>query len=280
MLRPQFPSAARRVGLMAAALGAVLCVGTSARADDEDRLYDFTDAFYLENGVNPAAIAGRRLPNPPQATGDVPFFSSQRPVRALLTFPSYDHSGNTEFFTVLGGGGTALFTNDAAGRKAMEMADRSIEYVFPRRDANPLGLGGARQANLLDMRNGYFSNNPLGLWIHVWVNYTDRAFNTAAGRAELNRLARRNGLAGDGTPLIRTVGDIERLAKKGLVTQQLRPANDPLRYAICPVVEDPTDGGIAPDQYLVYVRKADGSPLEPHFLADFLSLQLTGDWAD
>ncbi len=41
--------------LAVALLGAPLL----AKADVEDRLYDFTDTYYLQNGVNPALIAGR-----------------------------------------------------------------------------------------------------------------------------------------------------------------------------------------------------------------------------
>jgi hypothetical protein len=52
-----------------------------------------------------------------------------------------------------------------------------------------------------------------------------------------------------------------------------------LRYAICPVIKDPTDGGIAPDQFLAITVKPDGTPLEPAFLRNFVSLQQTGDWA-
>jgi hypothetical protein len=133
---------------------------------------------------------------------------------------------------------------------------------------------------ILEMRNGYFSNNPLGLWIHVWVHYTDRAFNTAAGRAALNDLARRNGLALDGTPIIKKVGEIDKLFSMGLVVKLTKPLNDPLRYAVCPVIKDPTDGGIAPDQFLAITRKPNGTPVEPFFLNNFLSLQRTGDWAD
>jgi hypothetical protein len=52
------------------------------------------------------------------------------------------------------------------------------------------------------------------------------------------------------------------------------------RYAICPVIEDPTDGGIATDQFLALPLKANGKPVEPEFLTNFESLRLTGDWAD
>ena len=66
----------------------------------------------------------------------------------------------------------ARFTNDAAGARARQIADASPEYIFPKLGTDPLGLGALRQSVLLDMRNGYFSNNPLGLWIHTWINYT------------------------------------------------------------------------------------------------------------
>jgi hypothetical protein len=52
--------------------------------------------------------------------------------------------------------------------------------------------------------------------------------------------------------------------------------SDVLRYSVCPVIKDPRDGGIARDQFLAYTRNADGSPLEPEFLANFQSLQTTG----
>ncbi|HTE20284.1 MAG TPA: hypothetical protein VK689_18110, partial [Armatimonadota bacterium] len=151
---------------------------------------------------------------------------------------------------------------------------------FPVRGTDPLGLGAMRQSVILDMRNGYFSGNPLGLWIHVWVNYTDRAFNTLDGQRELSDLARRNGRALDGTPILRTQSDIDRLFSRGLITKLVRPLNDPLRYAICPVIKDPEDGGIAPDQFLAITRRADGTPVEPFFLRNFLSLQQTGEEAD
>ena len=81
-----------------------------------------------------------------------------------------------------------------------------------------------------------------------------------------------------GTPILATVGDIDSLFKKGYVTKTSRAETDSLRYAICPVIEDPTDGGIAPDQFLAITLKTDGTPLEPAFLSNFQSLQTTGDW--
>jgi hypothetical protein len=265
---------------------ALLAVPGLAKADVQERLYDFTDAYYRQNGVNPAAIDGRRQPGP-LAASDTPNFSYQRPVRMLLTLPAYDQSGNANYFTVLGGlkgaviGGIneSTFTSDAAGVRAQQIADSSPEYIFPKVGTDPLGLGALRQSVLLDMRHGYFSNNPLGLWIHTWINYTKMGLYSADGIAKQNELAARNGRAADGTAIIASLSEIEDLLGRGFVTKTVRPLNDVLRYAICPVVKDPTDGGIALDQFLAYTRDANGNPLEREFFDNFESLRLTGQEA-
>jgi hypothetical protein len=264
-------------------LGALILMASAtvpALADEKDRLYDFTDAYYRQNGVNPQAITSRRVPTPPLATLDVPFFAYQSHTRALLTLPAYNDSGSIEFFTVMGELSAPSFTNDAAGRKAKQVADASPEYIFPRQGTDPLGLAAFRQSSVLDMRNGYFSNNPLGLWVHTFVAYTPSAFNTADGRKTLADLANRNGLDLDGTPIITNVSDIDNLFKKGYITKQTRAQNAEGRYAICPVVKDPTKGGIAPDQFLAITVRADNTPVEPFFLLNFLSLQENGQFAN
>ena len=169
----------KRILTLAFALATMVALPLIATAKTEDRLYDFTDAYYLQNGINPAAIDGRRQPGPLAVT-DKPNFPFQRNVRSLLTLPNYDNSANQFFFTVLGGFSANAFTGNAAGQRARQIADTSVEYVFPRRGTDPVGLGALRQSVILDMRNGYFSNNPLGLWIHVWVSFTSAALNTAA----------------------------------------------------------------------------------------------------
>jgi hypothetical protein len=253
----------------------------TARADVQDRLFDFTDDYYRQNGVDPAKIQGRRQGVAPLGTIDAPFFPYQRNVRALLTLPAYNHSGSPVYWTVMGELFNDGFTNDAAGQRARQTADSFIEYVFPTRDGNPIGLGNLRQSVMLDMRNGYFGNNPLGLWTHVWISYTDRAFNTADGRKALADLQKKNGLALDGTPIIKTLSDLDNLLSKGFVAKRLRNPNgsEGAVYSICPVVKDPRGFGIAPDQFLAFTRRADGTPLEPNFVTNFDSLRFTGDWA-
>jgi hypothetical protein len=264
-----------------ALLFALVAAPMTARADVQDRLFDFTDDFYRQNGVDPSKISGRRQGVPPLGAIDAPFFSYQRNVRALLTLPAYNHSGSPVYWTVMGELFSDGFTNDAAGQRARQIANNYIEYVFPTIGSNPVGLGSLRQSVMLDMRNGYFSNNPLGLWTHVWISYTDRAFNTSEGRKALADLQQKNGLALDGTPIIKTLSDLDNLFSKGFIAKRLRKpdGSEGGVYSICPVIKDPTGFGIAPDQFLAFTRKPDGTPLEPNFVTNFDSLRFTGDWA-
>lgn len=274
----------KKIALMTYALALLVALAAApltARADVRDRLFDFTDAYYLQNGVNPSAIVNRVNGIPPRSTFDNPFFSFQRNVRSLRTNPAYNHSGALTFWTVMGDLFVEGFTNDAAGQRARQIADNMILYVFPTRTGNPIGLGNNRQADIVDMRNGYFSNNPLGLWLHVWVSYTDRAFNTSDGKKALADLTKKNGLALDGTPIIKTLSDLDNLFSKGLAVKRFRNPNgsEGTMYGICPVIKDPTDGGIAQDTVLGVVLKPDGTPLEPDFVINFNSLKNTGNWA-
>lgn len=241
-----------------------------------DRVFDFTDAYYLANGVDPGKINGRRQAPSAQAVVDVPNYGNQRNVRMVSTTAGYGANGSPMFFVVLGGNSADLFTKDAAGQRAQKIADSYAEYIFPQRGANPVGIPNGRQSFLHQNNNGYFSNNPLGLWIHVWVNYTDKAFNTKDGQKELDKLARSNGLALDGTPIIKTTSEIDNLYSKGYVTKLT--TNDASRYAICPEIKDPRAGGIAPDAFANFIKRPDGSYLEPELVDAFNRLKATGDW--
>ena len=267
----------KRLLSLALCSAALLSTAFAARADVSDRLYDFTDAYYQANGVNPATLAGRKQVPSANAVIDAPFFAFQRNVRIIGTGGAYGASGAIAYFAVFAGFGPDGFTSDAAGSRARQIADSYIEYIFPKSGTDPLALSAQRQAVLHANNNGYFSHDPLGLWLHVWVNYTSAAYNTRDGQKALSDLARKNGLALDGTPIIKTTSELSNLFSKGYVTEQTR--NDGLRYAVCPEIEDPTNGGIAPDAFVNTLVKSDGSPLDPAFVTNFLSLQRTGNWA-
>lgn len=260
----------------------IAAVPTLTRADVEDRLFDFIDDYYAQNGVEPSRIINRR-----QVTGngnsvfDQPNFWFQRNVRAARLNPAYADNGQVTFWAVMGDIDNTGFTNDKKGAKAKIIANKYILYVFPTRTGNPIGLGNNRQADIVDLSGGYFSGDPLGLWLHVWISYTDAAFNTKAGEKALADLKRKNGLASDGTPIIKTLSELNNLLSKGLAAKRFRnpDGSEGPMYGICPVIKDPTDGGVAAGDTLAQVR-VNGQPLEPEFLSQFDSLRLTGDWAN
>ena len=117
---------------------ALFALPSITKADVEDRLYDFTDAYYLQNGVNPALISGRMQAGTGIAVNDTPIFSYQRDVSALLTLSAYDHSADINYFTVLGGFsasagsasqscriGLAIGVSGASPSRAYSVASRS-----------------------------------------------------------------------------------------------------------------------------------------------------------
>jgi hypothetical protein len=271
--------------LLALAGSAVAPAGAATLRDDEpgDRfpLFDFTDKFYKRNGVKVDALVGRRSGTDGLSVVDRSPDRQHRDVRVTFTVPAYDHEGDTLFWTVLSDLAPKPFTKNKAGREARELAEESPVYVFPQVGADPLGIANAKQADVIDMRHGYFSNNPVALWVHVFVNWTDEALNTPEGQAALAALAERNGVGVDGTPIIKTVDEIEDLTDDGFVTQQKRAKSEQGRYFICPVFKDPRDGGITEDAFLAATRMPDGTllPSEQHFVEDFESLQDTGDWS-
>ena len=269
--------------MMVAVSGVLASTMPAARADSGNPPpFDFTDAFYLQNGVNPAMLEGRPTGDGVFSVIDQSQDPTRRDIRVLFTLPAYDTSGGIHYFTVLGDLEPGAFTADSAGTKARQLAEQSVVYVFPVKGGDPTGVGNSRQADMVDLSQGYFSNNPIGIWVHVFVNWTPRAFNTALGRAALADLAAENGVGLDGTPIINNKSQIDDLLKQRLVTLRKRPTTETGRYFICPVLEDPRDGAIAKDAFLLFVADANGDPLpaEQDFVTNFESLRLTGDWAN
>src|SRR5215813_11122723 len=98
----------------------------AARAEIHDRLFDFNDNYYRQNGVNPDLIQGRRNGTDGRSVFDAPYFPYQRNVRALRLNPAYGASGELLFWTVMGDLFVSGFTNDAAGRRAKQIGDSYI----------------------------------------------------------------------------------------------------------------------------------------------------------
>jgi hypothetical protein len=257
---------------------------SAATADFEDRPFDFSDEFLLANGINPVGLIGRPNPNGPNAVIDnnVPG-PEYRNVRVKNQASTFDHSGHVNYFYVTGLVFPNTFTNDAAGAEAREIAETYKIYEFPRAGAPQFSVFPKNQDSVADLTNGYFSNNPLGLWQVNIVRYTDAAFNSPQGQQSLGELAANNGYTLDGTPVIKTTSEIENLLDDGLITITIPPDDGvALRWFMCPVIEDPDGGAIQPDATLAVVSMPDGRPLPSHaeFKREFLCYQATGDNCD
>jgi hypothetical protein len=201
----------------------------------EDRLvlspsgppFDFSNAFYLANGINPSLIQSR-VGTATSASAFVVDNSNTNPdqnnIRITETTGGFDRAGTPLYYTINGFVNPNTFTNDAAGQAAMQIANKFEAYIFPKASGDPLSpaLSNRRQDNVFNTIDGYFVNNPLGLWSAVFVSYTPAAFNTAAGQKALAALAAKNGTDLDGTPIIRTPKELDILEGKGFATEQRR----------------------------------------------------------
>jgi hypothetical protein len=194
--------------------------------------FDFSDAYYLQNGINPANILNRVNGTCP--ANDMPSCSvvdnsntdpNRRNIRVLSTTGGFDINGNVLYYNIFGMVMPNTFTNDAAGQKAMQIANTFEAYIFPKASGDPLSpaVSNRRQDNVFATTKTYFTGgNPLGLWIAVFVSYTPAAFNTAAGQKALAKLAAKNGTDLDGTPVIQTPDELDDLEKKGFAVEQTR----------------------------------------------------------
>jgi hypothetical protein len=189
--------------------------------------FDFSDSFYLANGINPSAIQ-QRVGTSTSASKFVVASSSPDAnhdnIRITEMTGGFDRSGNPLYYTINGFVNPNTFTNNAAGQQAEQIAEKFEAYIFPKASGDPLSpaLSNRRQDNVFNTIDGYFTNNPLGIWSAVFVSYTAAAFNTADGQKALAALAAKNGKDLDGTPIIRTPKELDVLELKGFAVEQRR----------------------------------------------------------
>ena len=189
--------------------------------------FDFSNSFYLANGINPSLIQSR-VGTATSASAFVVDNSNTNPdrnnIRITETTGGFDRPGNPLYYTINGFVNPDTFTNNAAGQQAKQIAEKFEAYIFPKASGDPLSpaLSNRRQDNVFNTIDGYFTNNPLGIWSAVFVSYTPAAFNTAAGRKALALLAARNGTDLDGTPVIKTPKELDVLEGKGFAVEQRR----------------------------------------------------------
>lgn len=254
----------------------------AAANDDFNEPFVFSNSFFRANGIEPTAVLGL----PACGAGGVcdessPAASHYSNVRVTSTLGAHEHSGDPTFVIIQGLVDVSSFTANAAGVEARETAEAFRVFFFPK--ANPNGLpelspaaSNLRQNNVLDTRGGYFSNDPLGLWVMIWVSWDGSQLSSNACQSAMDDLAADNGADLDGTPIVTTVSDIENLQAKACVTLRSRPSDGSLgaRWLLCPTFKDPTDGVIRPDASLVSV------PVHPEIDDAFGCLQNTHDWCN
>ena len=246
--------------------------------------HDFTDKFYMLNGVSADYIMGRR-------TG-YDFLSvinwSSNPyhtdVRILATLPAYGANGEVLFFFPLGEINEKGFTEDQIGKEARAIADTYPIYVFPANNSDNFAFGTSRQAALMDAEafNWNMEGYPVGLRSIMLVNYTEKAF-TEEGVEMMDFMFKKNGKSLDGTPLIRSMEDLTTLAKFDLVSMEKRVLWDDTNfagtYSLSPIIYAPVKGVIAPDAFLMTVtQKGEPLPDETRFVSEFNCLRKGGNW--
>jgi hypothetical protein len=201
----------------------------------EDRLvpsvsgppFDFSNSFYLANGIDPSNIQ-QRVGTSTSASAFVVDTSNTNPdrtdIRITETTGGFNHEGNVLYYTINGFVNPNTFTNNAAGQQAMQIAESFTAYIFPKASGDPFSpaLSNRRQDNVFDTRNGYSVANPLGLWTAQFVSFTPAAFNTAAGQKALAALAALNGRDLDGTPILKTAMEVDGLEKQGFAIERHR----------------------------------------------------------
>jgi hypothetical protein len=240
--------------------------------------FDFSDATYRAHGIVPENIV-LRVGTAARAGDFVIDNTNTDPnranVRTIETTPGTTGTSGLTYANIFGVLNSTSFEHDASGKLttrgqiSFDTAERFRVFIFPKASNGSIldpFLPNKRQDNVFDTRDGYFSNDPLGMWLAVWVVYTPKAF-TAEGRKELDPIAATNGR------------DLDGLVSKGLIELRTRPVDDGVfRWVICPIPEDPRNGFIRPDAFIRDVKRSDGTPVFPALGNNFRCLQQTGDW--
>src|SRR5713101_4393617 len=118
----------RALGILTVAFMA--CAAVAMGQSGSERPFDFSNAHYLANGINPANILNRIDGTCP--ANDMPSCSvvdnsntdpERRNIRELSTTGGFNHEGNPLYYSIFGMMMPSTFTNDAAGQQAMAIAN-------------------------------------------------------------------------------------------------------------------------------------------------------------
>src|SRR5262245_51325978 len=115
----------------------------------EDRLapavsgppFDFSNSFYLANGIDPSKILNR-VGTANSASAFVVDNSNTNPdrnnIRITETTGGFDNAGTPLFYTINGFVNPDTFTNDEAGQQARKIAEKFEAYILPKASGGTL----------------------------------------------------------------------------------------------------------------------------------------------
>lgn len=239
--------------------------------------YDFSDKFYEDNGIVPFLMAERRSGEDGMSVFGHTSDPNRRGVRITATMTAYGTNGEMLFFNLYGELQKGAFLQDPSGDEALKLAERYPVYMFPSATVK----NSDRQAAMIEIDDSYAQKNPLGIGLAINVEYT-AAIYTEKGSLLMRQFADKNGISLDGTPIIRTLKQLNELTRHGMVKLTVRGAGEPKisPFVAARVLTDPTDGAVADDAFLVFVEKPDGKPLDSEkiFLDNFECLKSAGKY--
>jgi len=170
-------------------------------------------------------------------------------IRVTQTTGGFDKDGNLIYYSIMAPvPDDRFFMNNTAGVRAHTIANQFRAFIFPKQfkggvlrfDPCPVGTqpgtpaaatcvvlnpppGNRRQDNLFETKNQYFCGNLLGLWLIEMVVFTPQS-QSPAGQKALTALAIQNGISLDGTPVFKTLDQINQLVDAGYVQLLELPA--------------------------------------------------------
>ncbi len=228
-----------RIGLLACLL---LALGATQAAADDVQPFQFSDAFYLENGIDRLAVLDHfvfpdaKFPTVCTTAGPLAFpcrtslETSPDPdvwndVRVIETTVGFKHNGNWLSYMAPSKFVAETFLDNSAGDETLEICNDFRAFLFPLAAGIPdaPGAPNRRQDNIFETNGGYFSNNPLGCWRLTFVAWDGPNVNSSTCQDEADDLADDNGVDKDGTSLIRELNEVEDLEDDGCVTVIQRP---------------------------------------------------------
>lgn len=217
--------------------------------------YQFSDAFYTANGIDPEAIRQQeQLPfgNPLAPSRFGAFFRQATDAGAIPGVPPDDRFSDARILVHNMGfnaAGEMLFYPDPPAfffadafmdQGTRDVANRSLVFLFPRTKPATQAIPGCapeprpaftpdlldphpcnrRQDNIFDTGNGYLTHNPLQLWRIVFVTWDGPDIDTAQCQAKIAELGARNGLDLEGTPILKRVRDVLDVAGPNMIAGQ------------------------------------------------------------